>query len=91
MRAIHQKEMVFSLLATLIILHVVSLFIWQVVIQKWSVNRSETFVEDVSDQICKVECVSWLFILMTTGFIALYEYIVVDVDELVNLRFQKKP
>lgn len=76
--------MVFTLLATLIILHSVSLFIWEVVIQKWSANRSETFVEEVSDQICKVECISWLFILLTTGLISLYEYVVKDVDDLVS-------
>lgn len=76
----------FWLLASLIILHSLGLFIWQIVVQKWSANRTEVYTVEISDLVCKVECISWLFILLTTGFIALYEYVVVEMDEMVDFQ-----
>lgn len=83
MRAIHQKENVFWLLTSLIILHVLGLFVWQIVVQRQKGNCAE-FTEEIADQVCKVECVSWLFIFLTTGLISLYEHVVIDIDDMVS-------
>ncbi|KAI6192672.1 hypothetical protein M3Y99_01922800 [Aphelenchoides fujianensis] len=81
-RAIHQKEMTFGLLALLIAFHAFGLFVWQVVTRLRGPARADYSLAEIGSQFC-LESVGWEFLLITTGFLSVYEYIYANVDDLL--------
>ncbi|KAI6189091.1 hypothetical protein M3Y98_00425000 [Aphelenchoides besseyi] len=87
-RAIHQKGMTFSLLALLIGFHAFTLFVWQVVVRIRGPSRDDYSIADIGSQLC-TETVAWVFMLMVSGFLSVYEYVSAEVDDqLINFAYE---